>query len=197
MQIKNKYSFLYKLKLLWWLLRTKCIAPKARLIRFPFDVRGRKYIDFGNRFTTGRGCRIEAFSQTGDVVLKLGENIQINDYVHISAAESIIIGNGVLMASHIYISDNSHGSYKGDMNDSCPDIPPCQRNYVTAPVIIGDNVWLAEHVIVMPGVVIGKGSIIGSNSVVTKSIPPYTIAVGQPAKPIKIFDFNILRWSKI
>lgn len=197
MQIENKYPFTEKIKLVYWLLRTKCICRKARLMRFPLDIRGRKYIDFGETLTTGKGCRIEAFSSNKHIVMRFGYNVQLNDYVHLCAMQNVTIGNNVLMASHIYISDNSHGSYKGTINDSCPDTPPSQREYLTAEVIIEDNVWLGEHVVVLPGVTIGKGSVIGSNSVVSKSIPPYTIAVGQPAKVIKKYNFNTKKWERV
>lgn len=197
MQIKNSYSICTKLRLAIWLLRTKLIAREARLIRFPFDIRGRKFIDLGVNLTTGRGCRIEAFSSDGAVVIHFGENVQINDYVHIGAMRNVTIGNSVLMASHVYISDNSHGSYKGTDVDSSPDTPPAQRNYAISDVVIEDNVWLGEHVVVLPGVTIGRGSVIGANSVVSKNIPPYVIAVGQPATPIKKFDFETKLWKKI
>ena len=122
-----------------------------------------------------------------------GSNVQVNDYVHISAMKQVSIGNNVLMASHIYISDNSHGFYKGE-HQSSPNEAPILRSYYIAPVEIGDNVWIGEGVVIMPGVTIGKGCIIGANSVVTKSIPPYCMAVGQPAKVIKKFDFSINKW---
>jgi lipopolysaccharide O-acetyltransferase len=54
--------------------------------------------------------------------------------------------------------------------------------------IIEDNVWLGEFVSILPGVTIGKGNIIGANSVVTQDIPPYSIAVGTPARVAKRFD---------
>ncbi len=197
MQVKNTYSFFYKMKLVYWFIRTKLIAPKARLIRFPFDIRGRKFIDLGENLTTGIGCRIEAFSSDRTVVLSFGKNIQINDYVHISAMKNVIIGNNVLMAGHVYISDNSHGCYKGSINDSSPKIPPVNRKYLTADVWIKDNVWIGEHVVILPGVIIGEGVIIGANSVVTKDVAPYTMVVGQPAKPIKIFNFEFACWQRI
>ena len=59
--IKNEYSFKDKIQLAWWLLRTKLQVPSARLIRYPFVVRGGGYVDYGQRLTTGIGCRIEAF----------------------------------------------------------------------------------------------------------------------------------------
>ena len=54
-------------------------------------------------------------------------------------------------------------------------------------VVIEDDVWLGLNVLVMPGVVIGRGATVGAGSVVTKSIPPYCVAVGVPAKPIKFY----------
>lgn len=197
MSIKNKYTLIQQFRLAYCVFRTKLICSKARIIRFPCDIRNGKYIDFGIRLTTGVGCRLEAYSGDGDKCLIFGSDVQINDYVHICAMESVSIGNGVLMASHIYISDNSHGCYKGGEQDSHPDVAPINRTYYTRPVRIEDHVWLAEHVVVMPGVTIGKGSIVGSNSVVTKDIPPYTIAVGQPARLIKKFNFETKTWEYI
>jgi lipopolysaccharide O-acetyltransferase len=129
--------------------------------------------------------------------IKFGDRVQINDYVHISAIESVKIGDDVLIASHVYISDNSHGSYKGDSCDSSPDVPPVKRPYLVAPVEIGNRVWIGEGVMIMPGVTIGEGCIVGAHSVVTKSLPPNTISVGSPAKPIKRWDNNANHWIKI
>jgi lipopolysaccharide O-acetyltransferase len=195
--IKNKYSLLKKLQLAYFILCTKLICRKIRIIRFPIELRGKQYINFGINLTTGLGCRIEAFSKTKEKVLIFGNNVQLNDYVHITVMENIKIGDNVLIASKVYISDCVHGSYKGDANDSNPIIPPMQRNYSTQPVIIENNVWIGECVSILPGVTIGKGAIIGTMSVVTKNIPPYVIAVGIPAKPIKQFNFETQRWEKI
>lgn len=115
----------------------------------------------------------------------MGRNCKINDRVHISAHESIVIGDNVLMASNIFISDNSHGSYGAD--PSLPDIAPDDREIVTKPVRIGDNVWIGEGAAVMPGVTVGSGVIIGANAVVTHNVPDNTIVAGAPAKPIKQF----------
>lgn len=71
-----------------------------------------------------------------------------------------------------------------------PDVPPIQRSYFVSPVTIEDNVWIGAGVVIMPGVTIGKGSVIGANSTVTKNIPAYNIAVEQPARVIKQYDFS-------
>lgn len=195
--MRNRYSLLSLIKLSIWVIRTKLIWRNARIIRFPFDLRGKKYISVNSGFTTGVGCRLEAYPVNENKVLHVGKNVQINDYVHITARESVIIGNNVLMASKIYISDCSHGSYSGDSNDSDPRIIPIDRNLYSEPIVINDNVWLGEFVSVLKGVEIGEGTIVGANSVVSKNLPSYVIAVGTPARPIKKYNFETLRWEKI
>ena len=192
------YSLSGILKLIISTIRTKLFYKNAKIIRFPFDIRGKKYISLGTGFTTGFNCRLEAYPvNKQSIVLIFGSNVQMNDYVHITAMESVIIGNNVLMASKIYISDCTHGNYEGDILDSSPEEAPINRKYSTSPVIIGDNVWIGESVSILPGTSIGKGTIIGANSVVTKDIPEFVIAVGIPAKPIKRYNFEIKQWERI
>lgn len=193
----EQYGVLGVLKMFINLIRTKLTFSNARIIRFPIDIRGKKYIQISKGFTTGIGCRIEAYPKGNDKTLFIGENFQMNDYVHITALESVKIGKNVLLASKIYISDCAHGSYSGDNNDSNPKTPPNNRPLFSEPVVIEDNVWLGEFVSVLPGVTIGQGTIVGANSVVSKSLPPFVIAVGTPAKPIKKFNFENKKWEKI
>ena len=196
--IKNDYSLMDKIQLGYFLIRTKLIDRKARIFRFPMEIRGRKHIDFGIGLTTGVGCRFDVFANdSGDSTLKFGRNVQINDYVHIVGMKDIQIGDNVLMASHVFISDNSHGSYKGNLEDSDPQVPPTERAYYKAPVKIGNNVWIGEGVMVMPGVAIGDGCVIGAHSIVSKDVPAYSIAVGTPAKVIKKFNFGTNHWEKL
>lgn len=192
----KRYSLFQLITMSFNVIRTKFLFKEARMIRFPFDVRGKKYISIEKGFTTGVGCRLEAYPINTNNVLFIGENVQINDYVHITAMEKVSIGNNVLLASKIYISDCSHGSYSGDSNDSNPKINPSDRPLFSSPVIIKNNVWIGESVSVLPGVIIGEGTIVGANSVVTKSLPDFVIAVGIPAKPIKKFNFQSQKWEK-
>ena len=198
MSYLQQYGFWGSFKLVINLIKTKIIYHNVRLIRFPIDVRNKKNIDFGENLTTGVGCRLESCPQimTDSKLLKFGNNIQLNDYVHITAAHSVEIGNNVLMASKIYISDCTHGSYIGNEDDSDPMSLPIDRPLSVKAVKIEDNVWLGEFVSVLPGVTIGQGTIVGANSVVSKSLPPYVIAVGSPAKPIKFYNFESKRWEK-
>lgn len=196
-KVVNDYSLSDYVRLAFYVIKSKLINRKIRLIRFPVDIRGRKYIDFGHALTTGRRCRFDVFGKNAKIKkLVFGKNVQLNDSVHIVCMKSVKIGNNVLMASNIFISDCSHGSYKGDDNDTSPLLPPTERPYAISPVVIEDNVWIGEGVCIMPGVSIGEGCVIGAHSVVSKSIPSYSIAVGAPARVIKKYDFNTKHWEK-
>ena len=193
----SQYTFFTKLKLIISLIYTKIYFPKSRLIRLPIDIRNKKNIWWGGNLTTGYNCRIEAYTNNrSKKILLFGNNIQINDYVHIAAAEDVRIGNNVLIASKVFITDISHGCYSGDQHGS-PFIKPSERKLFTKPVHIEDNVWIGESVNIMPGVKIGFGSIIGAGSVVTKDIPEFSIAAGVPAKVIKFFDKTSQSWLRI
>lgn len=113
--LQRHYTLIEKIQMGWFLLRSKLIDRNIRLIRFPFILRGRQYVDFGKALTTGYWCRFEVFPTDAEKRkrLILGDNIQMNDFVHISALNHVEIGDGCLLASHVYISDNSHGRYGG------------------------------------------------------------------------------------
>jgi len=194
----DQYGFLGTLKLIKSFFITKLFYKKARLIRLPFDIRNRKLINLGNNLTTGVGCRIEVYPQDNNKNKRIvfGDNVQINDYVHISSIKSVYIGDNVLMASKVFITDNNHGSYNGDDCDSPTSIPK-ERSLIGDSVRIEKNVWIGESVCVLPGVTIGEGAIIGSLSVVTRDIPKYSIAVGSPSRVIKKFDFELGIWIKV
>jgi lipopolysaccharide O-acetyltransferase len=192
----NNYTLYGILILLINYIKTKLFFKTARIIRSPFYIRGKKYINMGKNLTTGVGCRLDAFSLKNEIVLTFGDNVQINDYVHIGSIQSVIIGNNVLIASKVFITDHNHGKYSGERVDS-PTSRPVERKLYSKPVIIEDNVWIGEFVSILPGTTIGKGSIIGTMSVVTKSIPSYCIAVGSPAKVIKRYSFEKKTWEKV
>ena len=191
------YGVFGVLQLIIFKIRTKSLFSKARIIRFPIMIRGKKLIKVGYGFTTGYNCRIDAYTETNSKqVITIGKNVQINDYVHIGAVESIEIEDNVLIASKVFITDHNHGNYSGENQDS-PETIPHDRTIYSKPVKIKKNVWLGEFVSVLSGVTIGEGSIIGAMSVVNKDIPPFTIAVGSPAKVIKKYNHSTKKWDKV
>jgi acetyltransferase-like isoleucine patch superfamily enzyme len=125
-----------------------------------------------------------------DCEIIFGEGTTIGNYNHIYATKSIVFGENVLTADRVYISDNLH-SYQ-DITRPIIRQPIKQIGCVE----IGDGTWLGENVCVL-GVKIGKNCVIGANSVVTRDIPDFCVAVGSPAKVIKRFNLSSNTWEKI
>ncbi len=112
----------------------------------------------------------------GKEFVTIGDNTSIGEYSHMWGQGGIFIGKNVLIAAHCCISSLNH-------NYSAPIIT--FGGVIANPVVIEDDVWLGYNVVILPGVTIGQGSVIGAGSVVVKDIPPYSVAVGNPAKVIK------------
>lgn len=147
---------------------------------------GASHIHIQDQSTFGYGCILTAWDSHGKQKLSpninIGKDSHFGEYNHITAINSINIGNGVLTGRWVTITDNAHG--KSDYNDLC--IEPHNRDlYSKGAIIIEDNVWIGDKVSIMPNVKIGKSSIIAANSVITKDIPPYSVAAGIPAVVIK------------
>ena len=85
--------------------------------------------------------------------------------------------------------------YAGE-NQSSPNTPPNDRNLITKPVSIGNNVWIGENVCILPGVRVGSGCIIGANTVVNKDIPGNCIAAGVPVKIVKEWNDKSKIWQR-
>ncbi len=180
-------------------LHTRLRFAGARLVRRPSYVRGRRWMNLGPGLTAGPGLRLDAEPLTLDdsILLTVGKDVQLNDSVHIAATQSVRIGDRVLIASKVLITDHNHGTYSGDGVHSDPRLPPAERALFMAPVVIEDDVWIGEFVAILPGVTIGRGAIIGTLSVVNRDIPSYTIAVGNPARVIKRYNFDTSRWDRV
>lgn len=167
-----------------------------------FRISGKRNIKIG-KLSAGRRVTIDAIKYFNDKVyspsIVIGHNVSFSDDVHIACTNSIRIGNNILLGSHIYITDHDHGIYSGDdiKHSSPAEPPPCRYLTSTGSVIIEDNVHIGEYVCIMKNVKIGKGSVIGALSVVTKDVPEYSIAVGNPARVIKKYDFGNHIWINI
>ena len=137
------------------------------------------------RATDGGTAKLGAFvsiDRYADIAVKYGELIvgagsYIGQFSVICVRERITIGSNCLIAEHVTIRDQDH--------IFGPDLMTSQAGFVTAPVEIGDNVWIGAKVTVLKGIKIGKNSVIGCNSVVTRDVAPNTIVAGIPASIIR------------
>lgn len=184
-----------RIMLAW--LSTKLFFSNARLIRQPFYIRGRHKILWGNDFTTGVGVRIEAYSKKKEIIIRIGNNVQLNDYVHIAGIKDVSIGDNVLVASRVFISDHNHGNYSPPDTQSNPNEIPKNRPLFSKPIFIDSNVWIGEGAFILPGVTVGFGAVIAAGAVVTRDVPPQTIVAGNPAKVIKKYNKSIKSWDSI
>jgi acetyltransferase-like isoleucine patch superfamily enzyme len=158
-------------------------------IEYPSRIIGSKYITIGKNFISLSGLRIEAHDFfNGDnfqPTIQIGDNVLMNFDCHIGCINKVVIGNNVLFASRVFITDHFHGHINASELDTSPMSRPL---YSKGPVIIEDNVWIGQGVTIMPNVRIGRNCVIGANSVVTKSFQANSILAGNPARVIKTLE---------
>ena len=156
-------------------------------IEYPAVILGEQYISIGDNFLSFARLRMEAFdthsgySFSPEIII--GDNVSLNYDCHIGCINRIQIGNNVLIASRVYITDHFHG----EITKESLNIPIQKRKLISkGPVLIEDNVWIGEGAVILPNITIGKNSIVGANAVVTRNVIPNTVVGGVPAKLIKV-----------
>jgi acetyltransferase-like isoleucine patch superfamily enzyme len=123
-------------------------------------------------------------------ILFIGNNVSISGGCVISAFSSIIIEENVLIGPNVMIIDNTRKP--GDIHHPIKD-----QEVEIGPVRIGADSWIAYNACILPNVTIGRHCTIGALSLVNCDIPPYSVAVGAPAKVVKRYDFNRGEWVKL
>ena len=182
------------LRLSVFFIISKCLFPKARIIRLPFYIRNQGRFLYGRGFSSNPGLVIDIYGANS--VLSIGSNFFANYRLHIGVCASVSIGDNNLFGSDCLIIDHSHGGY-GNGVHSHPSVPPQFRELKASPIFIGSNCWFGDRVSVLPGVNIGDGVVVGVGSVVTSDLPSHCVAVGSPAKVIKVFNTDTSCWEKI
>ena len=190
--IQRVFSFcIRKICYLRWKLSFSEFGLKS-YIYSPLRVDGAENIYIGSKVYIGYKAWLAALPLTGEnqCSLIISNDCTIGNFNHIYCTKRIVLEKGVLTADKVYISDNLHGY--DDIKSYIKDQPIMQNGEV----VIGEGSWLGENVCVL-GVRIGKHCVIGSNSVVTRDIPDYCVAVGAPAKVIKRYDLSSGLWIKV
>ena len=140
---------------------------------FCFEIKGGKNIIIGSSFSSESHVKLFA----GKGILKMGNNIKVNNNVFIGAsAGEIYIGNNVLIGPNTVIRSSNHSFNKIDLIR--------KQKHTKGVIIIEDDVWIGANVVILPNLTIKKGAVIGAGSIVTKSIAEFDIVAGNPAKKI-------------
>ncbi len=155
------------------------IRRNSRLDVFPW-----KKFEIGKLTTIESYCTIN--NGSGDVIL--------GDRVRVGIGSVIIgpvkMGNGSGLGQHVFVSGFNHGYSDGTKNSS-------EQALDIRPTVIEDEAHIGANSVVLAGVTIGKRCQIGAGSVVTKDIPPFSIAVGNPARVIKQFNHHTGEWERV
>ena len=173
--------------------KTFCDFGSDSVLYRPLYIKGKKDISIGNNTTILNNVRIQVYNDLTRLSSKvrIGNNCYIGYNNSFLAGGDIVLEDGVLLASDILVSSENHSmnpeldQYYMDQELSCMSVTICE------------GTWIGEKVCVMPGVKIGKKCAIGAGSIVTKDIPDFSIAVGNPAKVIKKYNFETHKWEKI
>jgi acetyltransferase-like isoleucine patch superfamily enzyme len=152
-----------------------------------------------NTLQVGEGSLIRgvvSFVRNG-AGLVVGSNTAINGSTSFSIASSVEIGNNVLISFDcLFMDHDGHSSdpeFRGsDLPDLLNDRPKAWEMVKISPIRIEDSAWIGARSIILKGVTIGQGSIVAAGSVVTKSVPPFVIVAGNPARQV-----NKVRGEKV
>ncbi|WP_419800586.1 acyltransferase [Mucilaginibacter sp.] len=155
------------------------VRRRVRLDVFPF-----------NRFEMGRNAVIEDFctvnNGVGDVLIGNDATIGMSNVL----IGPVQIGNNVIIAQNVVISGLNH-NYE-DVN-----LPIQAQGVRTAPIMVEDDCWIGANAVITAGITVGKHSIIAAGAVVTKNVPAFCIAAGNPARIIKRYDATQKAWVKV
>lgn len=151
-------------------------------------------VSLGSRSRISRNTRLLALKRYGaqsfDPLISIGDNVSIGFGCTLSCVNRIDIGHDVTIGDYVYIAD-SHHDYRN------PVLGVLDQPLLPGGVSIGRGAWIGYGAFVAGNVSLGEHSVVGANSVVTHSVPAYTVVAGVPAKPIKRFNHKLGQWIRI
>lgn len=162
------------------------LAARRAFARWPLQGNVLEALRAG-RLEIGEGTLFEPqvwLTAPGEARIRIGAGTFLNVGVMVAAHELVEIGDHCMLANGCFITDAAHR-----FDD--PDRPVTWQGFASkGPTRIGDDVWCAANVVVTSGVTIGERCVVGANSVVTRDLPPRSIAAGAPAAIVKPVDYS-------
>lgn len=138
-------------------------------------VHGNSQVNIGSSCRIDRGVRILS---ANNAIVTLGDNTRVGLYTVFNGGDSITVGEKSLISGFVYLQTSMHGFAQKSTSVQ-------EQGYLHAAVVLEEDSWLGTHVVIMPGVRLGRGAVVGSNAVVNKNVEPYQVVAGIPAKVIK------------
>lgn len=165
-------------------------GSKSR-IQVPCEVNNARLMHIGDNVCIRNNAWIyaKANPEVQGPNLYIGDNSYIGRFAHICAYHKVHIGKNALIADKVFITSADHGYEDIDQ-------PIRTQKLKLAPVAIGEDTWIGENAVILPGVTIGKHCVVAANSVVKRDVPDYSVVAGQPAKVIKLYDTVAGKWVK-
>jgi acetyltransferase-like isoleucine patch superfamily enzyme len=152
-------------------------------------------MELGNNVTMSWDCRlltplIWLPSDDSKLTLRIDDNVSLGRRCTISAANRVLIGSNVLVGPNVLIVDHNH-NYK-DIHRPIRQQGWSRNGYI----VIEQNCWIGANVVIIgsKGITIGQGSVIGANTVVTKSVPKFSVVAGNPCKILSHYDESAQQW---
>lgn len=170
---------------IWW---TTCLDAQGVLMDYSVQCDGYVRVLGTGRLTLGPACRLgrDVEFETGEQGrIVLGSCVRINRGTTLASQCEIRIGDNVMIGEFVSVRDANHGTD--------PNRPMRLQPQSSDPIHIENDVWVGRGTCILPGVLIGEGAVVGANSVVSRDIPPYAIAVGAPAKVVRFRYQNCQR----
>jgi serine acetyltransferase len=141
-----------------------------------------------------RNTRLLALKRYGEQTfsprIEIGSDVGVGIGCTLSCVNELIVGDNVTIGDNVYIADSRHGYAEPGRGILCQPL-------IVGRVAIGAGAWIGYGAFVAGSIEIGEHSIVGANSVVTRSVPPYTVVAGVPARPVRRFDRNSNQWLRV
>ncbi len=174
LRVHLKFTLSNRLRYWYWQSKLKYCGKHVHLDRNVRFLRFPKNISIFDNVIIKEGARICSCNENAQIFI--GENTTIGYHNFIFASNRINIGKNCLIAPFVYIVDSDHQIAKEKLINEQPN--------ESAPISIGNDVWIASNVTILKGVTIGEGAVIGAHSLVNTDVAPYSIVAGAPIKAI-------------
>ena len=177
-RIRHRYAFGLRcfLRKLYWRAQGMHIGAGTKFSRI--YVRWPHKVELGPRVSLEHDVYFnDPNSYSEGVSIRIGEGTFIGNSVEFNISSGLTVGASCLIAAGSRFIDHNHGTEFGEVMK--------KQAETAAPITLGPDVWIGANVIVLKGVTVGQGAIVAAGSVVTRSVEPYSIVGGVPARPIR------------